>query len=348
MNAAQRKTLAALRKRLRTPSWPALHETLDELAAAGDDEILGVLGEGLSLSPLGRIIIRPKSEVHHRIRAPLRRDAALLIARMCGLLDAATVLLLEKRDHLSELSLLDGLPALEKVSLLESARPLDLTALVSLPQLRRLSLAQNQPQPSRHPFDLSILTQLPKLESLTLHCFRTLTDLSVLADLPGLRTLKVWNADALTDLSGLKATPKLTELELQGLPALQDFSPLAGLGALTRLSLYRCPLTDPTILGSLPVLEVLELGGCALHDLSPLAALPELTNVTLVACSALIDVSPLTTLPKLTSLQLIRCESISDISSLTRAVSLETVNLTSSRQVTGDDVLRASGIAIQR
>lgn len=75
------------------------------------------------------------------------------------------------------------------------------------------------------------------------------------------------------------------------------------------------------------------------------ATAQRLTRITLVACSALIDASPLA---KLTSLQLRRCERVSDISSRTHAVSLETVNLTSSRQVTGDDVLQASGITIQR
>ncbi len=84
----------------------------------------------------------------------------------------------------------------------------------------------------------------------------------------------------------------------------------------------------------------------ALEEVSLLES--ERTRTSLVACCALIDVSPLAGLPKLTSLQLRRCERVSDISSLTHAVSLETVNLTSSRQVTSDDVLRASGITIRR
>ncbi|MCP4222635.1 MAG: hypothetical protein GY773_04760, partial [Actinomycetia bacterium] len=122
-------------------------QIIDHLAANGVD----ISACERSGAPTARAIVEHTPKLRFRFEGSNTADTKLSTVDLAALGPPPHIL------HGGTLGLLRGLTALEEVSVKESAHPLDVSVLPSLPRLRRLSLTQNQSEPSRHPFDLSIL-----------------------------------------------------------------------------------------------------------------------------------------------------------------------------------------------
>jgi Leucine-rich repeat (LRR) protein len=200
---------------------------------------------------------------------------------------------LNQPRELSDLSIIAGLPSLERLSL-PDANIKDLAPIARLYQLQSLKLSEN-PITDATPLaglkQLKVLfldgTRIKDLETLRglrnlreVYVDRTkISDLSPLSDLRELRIVSIasTNVDDLSPLAGLQELEALCATETKAV----DVRPLASLANLQTLRLSLSPVEDLAPLVGLSNLSVLELYGTKITDLTPLERLPSLRMITL-------------------------------------------------------------------
>ncbi|HEY9880299.1 MAG TPA: leucine-rich repeat domain-containing protein [Leptolyngbyaceae cyanobacterium] len=255
--------------------------------------------------------------------------------------EAESVLLATEELYLSlsEANLLDIFAGVSPTtSSDETSGPSDLGPLMSLPQLKRLTLTNGNIQ------DLTPLTQLTQLEELNLVNTQT-RDIGSLAGLKNLRSLTLLEIP-LSDLEVVRSLPNLTHLQLERLPVtdlsplssatglesldlsippINDLAPLSTLTRLKYLNLGAQPLPDLSFIVPLTQLEILNLDGTGTTDLTPLAGLTRLTRLSLFL-NQITDVRPLAGLTNLRELMLVDNQ-IQDASPLSSLTQLEMLDL---------------------
>ena len=178
---------------------------------------------------------------------------------------------LESLDGLRHLS-----ESVERLGVLRTKRPLDLSVLRQLRRIRTLEIES-------HTKHLEVLSEMTWLEDLTLRSI-TLSDLSLLLPLTGLLRLDI-KLGGTKHLSLLPRIGKLHYLELWMIKGLSDISPI---GELTQLRyLFLQALKNVTALPDLRRakhlrrvhLETMK----GLRDLRPLATAPALEQLALVS-----------------------------------------------------------------
>ena len=239
----------------------------------------------------------------------VQADANLLalIPHMTGL----TRLRLSKTGpHLTVLSALGSLPALQELSLQGASQLRSLDGLSALPALQRLYV-----------LDAGALTSLDglcsdHLQSLALQG-APLSDLGPLAALPALKKLSLTLAAATLDLSPLAALTALEQVSIRG-AAVADLGPLAGLSALRVLSVRLAPSVAALPPASLPALWRLHIEGCVgLTDLAPfLGGAPALLECILLDAASLRDLDALRGAQRLCNLTVTGAPHLSDLSGI--------------------------------
>ncbi len=272
-----------------------------------------------------------------------------------------------RRDqHLSNLSTLEGLTALEALDLSSCKGLSDLSVLSALPTLRSLNLTRCDSVS-----DLSVLAELTALRRLDLDMCQGVRDLSVLSRLTALQMLDLSGCKGVQDLSGLRGLTALQSFNLTWCEGVRNLSVLSGLPALQSLNLRACKgvrdlsaLSDLTVLRSLilnlcegvsdlsglsglTALQTLDLSMCeGVSDLSVLTGLTALRWLDLSECKGVRDLSGLSELSALEELDLSMCEAVGDLSVLSRLTTLHTLDLSACKGVT--DLSALSGLTALR
>lgn len=157
---------------------------------------------------------------------------------------------------------------------LDLRRPVNLSPLAHLPNLRWLSVR------STVPVDVaalaSVLAPAWKLRSLTIEA--PIDDIAPLAQLTQVLDLTL-HGTRITDITPLAAATQLRDLSICDGP-IEDLTPLAG-HHLRRLFVYRTRVRDLSPLAGMPTLQVLGLVACPVRDLSVVTTLPALHSVNL-------------------------------------------------------------------
>jgi internalin A len=199
-----------------------------------------------------------------------------------------------KPTSLTDLSALESLPRLERLSLCDaSLDDVKLATLGSLPNLAMVKLWSNA------------ITTLKPLEASTkikrLYCDYNpqLRDISAVARMPELDQVGL-DGTPVSDLAPFKNCPKLCVLVLRG-TQVTDLGPLAGLANLTVLHLPQTKVTDLGPLASVTALADVDVQQTGVADVTPLKGLVNLTSVV-VARTPVKDLAPLAGLTKLTRL----------------------------------------------
>lgn len=150
--------------------------------------------------------------------------------------------------------------------------PLSLAPLVNMPALEYLDV--DQPVT-----DLGVLRTLPSLTSLRLAFMPESARLSELRELTGLTSVGVGGMPDLTDLRPLSWLTELQTLWLEDCPLLTDLTHLDNWrDSLRALSLIRCGTLDLASLGSLRLLDFLQIVGTSKVDIESIPELPALTK----------------------------------------------------------------------
>jgi hypothetical protein len=264
-----------------------------------------------------------------------------------------------------DLSPLEGLTSLKKLSVCAGRVQPNLEPLRGLVGLRHLSLHGMKIDPSgvasslgslvsltvsscEAPVDTRALARLRELEVLDLG-LSPVTDVRALASLQKLRVLDLCGTGIRT-LPPLRDLPRLEELNvaLNYLPGLEgvehalvlrklnagpsdlrafsDLTPLASLSRLEELHLDQLRhLVDLSPLRGLTRLRVLHVADSAVGDLRPLAGMTALENVTLSG-TFVESVEPLVGLPRLRFVGLSQCSRLRTIRPLAACAALESVD----------------------
>lgn len=228
-----------------------------------------------------------------------------------GMTPEEAALLLPAPEQLLELSLtgpdsLDGLSAFEHLEILslERIEAPDLKQLVSLTELRSLSIDEEVDDPS--PFEedaapvltdysaLSVLTGLEHLEITS--C--AVRDLGFLRPLTNLASLSLSDSDAIS-LEPLETLTGLTGLKLCDNNSLLDYSPLEALSSIQTLTIDKSSSQPDPDLSRLPLLEDLNMSGFS--SISFLRRMDGLKKLVLHGCG-LDDVQAFSSLKSLESL----------------------------------------------
>ena len=114
-------------------------------------------------------------------------------------------------------------------------RPVDLSMLLSLTGLRKLSILLGGTT------NLALLPRFPELEDLFLMRITKLFDLGVLGDLESLKTLHLDWMRNVKSLPSLARLVRLDNVKLDTMKGLTDLSPIAAAPALRRLSVIAMP-----------------------------------------------------------------------------------------------------------
>jgi len=167
----------------------------------------------------------------------------------------------------------EALDAVEGLSL-NLHRPADLTPLLQLRNLRRLSVKSG---PGLDVAALAaVLRPARKLRSLSIEA--PVRDIGPLARLTQLRLVQL-DDTRITDLAPLSNLTRLSILSVSGGP-LSDLSPVSGL-RLERLFIDGTQVSDLAPLAGMATLDALGLFGCPVRDLDVIATLPALRFVRL-------------------------------------------------------------------
>ena len=169
---------------------------------------------------------------------------------------------------------------LQSVNFTGSSEDLDLSPLLGLPRLEKVSLSARRRLPV-----LAVLEAMPREWTLTLESPACLDRLPELTGLTALTGLLLRGCDDLRDLGALPARPQaLTGLSLYGFPNLTRLDGIERWDGLVTVEFFDCPLVTSFVpLGSLTSLESVSLGlfGKGPWDLSPLSSLPRLQKLSL-------------------------------------------------------------------
>ncbi|MDO5737531.1 MAG: hypothetical protein Q4P15_13770 [Propionibacteriaceae bacterium] len=221
-------------------------------------------------------------------------------------------------NRVDDLSPLAGLTDLEEVHVSSASGITDITPLLGLTAITRLSL------PALGVPDVSPLASLPNLRSLTLDSAYRL-DFATLAPLDQVRTLSLSSTQA-KDLTGIGNMANLEELDLSYSGA-GNLTGLSTAPQLKRLSLNRTEVVDVSSLASLTSLTYLNLDSNWITNIDALASLNELNTLHL-GTNLITDITPLSRLTALTELGL-RSNKFGDLEPLRGLVNLRELNVAS-------------------
>ena len=263
-----------------------------------------------------------------------------MLGKTNGLLTTTDMLGLTKLTSWASITNLTALEYATNLTSLQlyAARPISLSPLLGLSDLRTLALERTSSE--RAP-ELSNLTQLTNLDLF----FSSLTNVNFLKPLTNLVYLDVsWNR--ISDPGVVAGLPHLAYLDVSGNPltncsvltGLTNFSGslyldsisltnidwLASLKGLTQLSLYQNPVIDLGALSLLTNLIVLDLGYAPVLDLSPLSGLTNLESLYLEG-TAVSNLDELPLLPRLTKLD-VNDDRLASLNALTRFTRLQWLN----------------------
>jgi Leucine-rich repeat (LRR) protein len=214
--------------------------------------------------------------------------------------------------QVSDLTPLQGLSMLKRLSIQRGATLPDLNGLRDLPRLEDLHVEEC---PALREIGSS-LSSLKKLGYLTFRACPSLQSLRGIHDLPALRKMTVCGqAETLKDLTGL---PRLEELEISLCPALKNLEGLAGLPKLEKLRVSHCAsLTNLDGLRGVHGLTGFDLGNCpGVVDFEGLRGLGKLQGLGLSECPALKDLEVISGLNELTALSQISCPNLENFEAI--------------------------------
>ena len=328
LSKEQRKSLAGIRKLIKSTAWVDVRQGLVLISAADDPALWAVLAEGVRFSAEGRLLLG-EGEIKKRVKKVHRVGVALAVARQVGLLESMTTLDLSG-SGIEDLQPLRGLVNLTALNLSECPAVQDLRPLAGLSSVETLELSFNQGSGRWN----AILTSLDGLEGLVslttldIRGCKALQDIQALKGLVRLTALNLINCQSLSDLSGLEGLSSLQELNLNGCTAVTRLQALSGLTTLTTLDLSRCAMSALRSLSALSGLRSLRIySGKHLSDLSGLEGLSSLKGLQLRLCERVTDLQPLSGLTSLSTLDLQDCRALVDLSGLEGLVSLTSLDL---------------------
>ncbi|OXM46443.1 hypothetical protein CFP71_36915 [Amycolatopsis thailandensis] len=264
---------------------------------------------GVEVSPFSAVVCEFAGAVKPADLATAANLRTLVGARLSGCPAAADLSWLRDCDgpvatvsatrceNLRDISALESLPGLTRLSLLDIAPSVDFSRLAELKGLVELQVGPTDQVTASH-----LVTSLPDLETLGLSSCIGLASISDLGAHGSLRRLSLDDCHALTragDLTGL--LPRLESLVLEELPQLEDLEGTGGAGHIRSLAVRWCDsfasLEGIEAFTGLEELSLIELR--SLSDLSPLAELKELRRLRLRDCRRVRDLSILDRLPRL-------------------------------------------------
>ena len=325
-----------------------------EIVRIPDANLAAQLRKALGLAPTALITKQALAQLTTLDAALDQKDEFdFPISDLTGLEHATQLeeLRLSQHREIRDISPLVGLTQLKKLTLGSNAIR-DISPLAGLMQLRELHLGGNQIR------DISPLAGLTELWNLALYR-NQISDISPLTDLTQLKTLYLAE-NQISDISPLANLTQLRDLGFLGLGdnQISDISPLSGLIQLEALDLVNNRILDVTSLAGLVNLKKLALAGNPVRDASPLAKLTKLVEVDIEipsqvraggvipdrhlagavrAALGLTNIEPITK-QKLRGLRVLNLALNHEVSSLTgleHAVNLE-VLLFGSNKISGD------------
>ncbi len=248
-----------------------------------------------------------------------------------------------------------GSPSLTQVVLTHNIQLSDVSGIRDLPTLKTLDLTACER------IETLDLDGVPNLENLYLSGCRRLKRLDLSA-VPKLKMLHLDGCMALTEIVGLGSLQELTDLDVSNCQDLKHLDGLASLAELIVLDMRNIEIDDFSIVGSLPKLNVLRMGGQGeLVSLEPFSQLAELSEIHLEACPnleslaglpvsvrqyagfthchSLTNLDGIETGADLKEVDLTGCRNLTDISQLSSLKKLSQLALIGCRQVTDISVL---------
>lgn len=242
-----------------------------------------------------------------------------------------------------------GLPKLNQLVVQESQKLKDVSAIRGLPSLNTIELTNS------YGFEQLSTTGLEKLENLYLTNCRTLKSLDV-SKLKNLKQLFIDSCVALENLEGLGNLTALTDLDVSSCHKLNGLKGLENLKSLVVFDMRNVDLPDFSIIGQLPSLKSLRLGGQnnftsmepfsnlttleevyieACPKLNTLKGLPPVSrSVGFVKCEALITLAGIKNSPNLKQVELGGCKNLKYIGELEALGELVQLNLTGCKKIT--------------
>ena len=222
---------------------------------------------------------------------------------------------------------LTGLPLLIEVRLTHNPQLVDVSAIRDLPSLITVDLSACGLIES-----IDSLEGLPDLRNLYLSSCRNLTQLD-LSRFPKLEQLYLDSCSKLVEIEGLSSLTQLTDLDISNCHGITTLDGLENLKSLQVFDLRSVELEDFSIIGKLPNLMTLRLGGQAdLTSLLPFAPLSSLQEIHLEACPQL---ASLEGMPKSVEQYagFVRCNSLKTLDGIESAQELKVLDMSYSENL---------------
>jgi len=324
----QKRSLAKYRKLIGSSDWGSVNQALELLKVNGDLDLWRIFSDGVRVWSPGdagnpySIIIPKEAEIYKKVKAPYREVVALSALLAIGKLETEEGLCLENCQFISDLSFIQNLKDLTRLTLSLSDLPINLSPLRHLKKLDMLSL-----QGLKGISDVSVFEELPTLKTLWMSFCPSISNFNSISHLRSLDWAVIDFCHSLDNLNSLRELKMLRILRISTCSNLTDYSALENLSSLEELSLSGLKIGDGSFLSGMTGLKKADFFQSDIDDISSIKNAQNLTSLSISYLGDLKDLTPIGELDNLEFLSLQNCDLVENLEPLFDLPKLEKVYL---------------------